>query len=61
MKAIIDFLTLHRAKATLVTYWIFTSAIHTMPHPAAAHGFYSWFYAFTHILAGGLLANGGFK
>jgi hypothetical protein len=60
MKAIVDFLVQHRAKATLIAYWLFTNAINTMPHPVAVHGFYPWFYAFTHALAGGLL-NGGLK
>jgi hypothetical protein len=61
MKIIIDFLTQHRAKVTFIAYWVFTSAVHTMPHPALTHGFYSWFYAFIHALAGGLFSNGGLK
>ena len=61
MNTVWNFVVLHRSKLTLLGYWLFTTAVHTMPTPALSHGFYAWLYPFMHALAGGLLAGAGVK
>ncbi len=46
----------HPTLVVLMAYYVFSSAIGTLPTPnAASSAYYQWFFGFSHILAGNIM------
>jgi len=46
----------HPKLTVLTAYYVFSSAIGTLPTPnAASSAFYQWFFGFSHLLAGNIM------
>ena len=55
MKTAWTFLALHQTISTLVSYYILSAAVGSLPAPQPDSGlFYQWFFKFSNTLAGNL-------